>query len=150
MPLLCRYQVDLEDTLSEKYAGDRVVSGNGLSPALIYNLDGKSIGDVIFFQFEREGEVFTKPLEVAGPSVWLLLDRSIPLDCFRLFIRSNFVFAYFRRGHLSTLFYFSVCLLLFLCLVSFVIYWPCLDKASVSSWVIWYLVLLIHLHLFSR
>lgn len=145
------YQVDLEDTLSEEVRqGDRVISGNGLSPALIYNLDGKSIGDVIFFQFEREGEVFTKPLEVAGPSVWLMLDRSIPLViAFGFLFAGNFVFAYFRRGHLSTLFYFF-CLFAAVSLSSGALssIGPAWTKPVFQVGSFCTLVLLIHLHLF--
>lgn len=145
------YQVDLADPLSEEvHQGDRVISGNGLSPALVYNLDGKSIGDVIFFQFEREGNVVTVPLEVVGPTIWLMLDRAIPLViAFGFLFAGNFVFAYFRRGHLSTLFYLF-CLFAAVSLASGALsaIGPAWTKPVFQIGSLCTLVLLIHLHLF--
>ena len=74
------YQVDAVDGLSEEVRqGDQVITGGGLSPGQIYNLDGKTIGDQILFEIERNGKTFTVPLEVRRPSIRLMLERAIPL-----------------------------------------------------------------------
>ncbi|TLM97896.1 hypothetical protein FDZ73_24320, partial [bacterium] len=101
------YQVDVARVISEKVRqGDRIISGNGLSPAQIYNLDGKTVGDRILFEIERDGETFFVPLEISRPSLWLSIERLIPLIiALGFLLAGNLAFAYYRHGHLATLFH---------------------------------------------
>lgn len=105
------YQVDVVHILPEMVRqGDRIISGNGLSPAQIYNLDGKVIGDQILFEMEREGNIFSVPILVSHPSLWLTIERLIPLViALGFLLAGNAAFAYYRYGHLSTLFHL-ICL----------------------------------------
>lgn len=101
------YQVDVAREISEKVRqGDRIISGNGLSPAQVYNLDGKEVGHRILFEIERDGNTFFVPIEISRPSLWLNIERLIPLViAFGFLLAGNLAFAYYRHGHLATLFH---------------------------------------------
>jgi signal transduction histidine kinase len=101
------YQVDVAHELVEKVRqGDRIISGNGLSPAQVYNLDGKTVGDQIVFEIERGGNTFFVPIEISRPSLWLNIERLIPLViAFGFVLAGNLAFAYYRHGYLAMLFH---------------------------------------------
>lgn len=105
------YQVDQLHPLPERIQkGDRVLSGDGLDPIEIYKLNGKSIGDQIVLQIERQGQTFNVPIMLIAPSFWLAFERMIPLViAFAFLLAGNLVFAYHRSGNLSHLF-FAICL----------------------------------------
>lgn len=144
-------QVDAVDGLSEEVRqGDRVITGGGLSPAQIYNLDGKTIGDQILFEIERNGKIFTVPLEVRRPSIRLMLERAIPLIvAFGFLLAGNFAFAYYRYGHLSKLFHlFCISAATSLASGSLSAFGPGWTRAAFQIGSFFTLALLIHLHLF--
>jgi len=145
------YQVDVARVMSEKVRqGDRIISGNGLTPAQIYNLDGKAVGDHILFEIERDGNTFFVPIEISRPSLWLNIERLIPLViAFGFLLAGNLAFAYYRHGHLATLFHL-LCLGAAVSLTSGALasFGPTWTRATFQVASLCTLALFIHLHLY--
>lgn len=145
------YQVDVARVMPEKVRqGDRIVSGNGLSPAQVYNLDEKTIGDQILFEIERDGIIFFVPIKISRPSIWLNIERLIPLViAFGFLLAGNLAFAYYRHGHLATMFHL-LCLGAAVSLASgsLTAFGPIWTRSTFQVASLCTLALFIHLHLY--
>jgi signal transduction histidine kinase len=89
--------------------GDRIIQGDGLAPAQLYQLSGKNPGDVVQLEINRDGKDQTFMVPVTKSDFQLVVERLIPITIALFFWIVGILVLAFSRSGVSPLLYFLAC-----------------------------------------
>ncbi len=144
------YELDTTHPSTDEFQiGDRILSGDGLTPAKLYQLSSKQPGDVVDLVVERNGVQRIVHTKIVESSFAAVFSRLLPLAVALIFwISGSVVLAFSHSGNQAILF-FLVCQSAALALGAGAVssYGPNWMKSLFQSGILWLSLFAVHLHL---